>query len=205
MCIIIYTPDGKIPRKHLQRSLQTNPDGWGFMFVREQQIVVRKGMSVREFWKVWREEQPSGPTVFHSRIGTQGSKSIKNCHPFVVPNHNVAVVHNGILNQHCDENNPINDTQLFVWDVLANLPENFLRNEGILTMLSDYIRYGKLVFISTTGKVTIINENLGVWSNGRWYSNRSYLPAPKPTIAELVNRLPKTTPFWEVPLGGYKK
>ncbi len=211
MCIIIYTPDGNIPRKHLQRSLHANPDGWGFMFARKGHLVIRKGMSNRAFWSAWREEKPSGPTVFHARIGTQGTKSEKNCHPFPVPNHELAMCHNGILRQHCDSESPVSDTQLFVWDVLANLPTGFLDNEGIQALLSHYAGNGKLVFMDGKGNVAIINEHIGYWHSGRWYSNSSYRPPVvevlKPMdLLLLKNRtFAQSKPFWEVPQNGYPK
>lgn len=209
MCIIIYSPTGKIPKKQLTRSLTVNPDGWGFMFARNGQLIVRKGMASRHFWKAWREEAPTGPVVFHARIGTQGTRSEKNCHPFHVPNHEgVAVCHNGIIRQHCEKDSPANDTQLFNWEILAQLPPNFLDNEGIAALIADYVGYSKLVFMDANGRVDIINERFGLWSNGRWYSNKSYLPPVPPVIQvpATVNRLlNETRPFWEVPKGGYKK
>ena len=40
--------------------------------------------------------------------------------------------------------------------------------------ISEYIGYSKLIFLDSKDKYTIINEELGKWSSGNWYSNDSY-------------------------------
>ena len=78
MCLIIYSPDGHIPRKHLKRGLESNPDGWGYMYAEAGEIVIRKGMTPKEFWAVWKVDRPAGPVVWHARIGTHGAKGVDN-------------------------------------------------------------------------------------------------------------------------------
>jgi hypothetical protein len=40
--------------------------------------------------------------------------------------------------------------------------------------ISEYIGYSKLLFLDSDDKYTIINEELGKWTDGNWYSNDSY-------------------------------
>jgi predicted glutamine amidotransferase len=182
MCIIIYTPNGRIPRKHLQRSLTNNPDGWGYMWSLEGNIYIRKGLERGEFWAQWRADREwidGQPLVFHSRIGTHGTKTVDNCHPFEVPNHNLALAHNGIISNHAKKDSELSDTRHFVNDILADMPDGFLRSKAIRRLIGDYIGWSKLAFLSGTGQVTLINSSLGTWHAQRWYSNTSFKPEVK--------------------------
>jgi hypothetical protein len=40
--------------------------------------------------------------------------------------------------------------------------------------ISEYIGYSKLIFLDSKDKYTIINEEMGKWTDGNWYSNDSY-------------------------------
>jgi hypothetical protein len=40
--------------------------------------------------------------------------------------------------------------------------------------ISEYIGYSKLIFLDVDDKYTIINEEMGKWTDGNWYSNDSY-------------------------------
>ena len=68
MCIIIYSPDGHIPKSHLERSLEHNSDGWGVMVWDGKQALVEKGMKPAAFWAKW-ALRPKGPVVFHAPPG----------------------------------------------------------------------------------------------------------------------------------------
>ena len=178
MCIIIYTPNGYIPKKHLNESLSHNDDGWGIMWPENGTLQVCTGLTKSSFFKEWKWiGKIKAAKVFHARIGTHGTNGIENCHPFAVPGHeHLAVAHNGILYRHSGGlNDDVSDTRHFVDDVLAKLPQGFLKHEGILTMLSDYIGTSKLAFMDGNGDCTIINSKLGQWNEDRWYSNGSYM------------------------------
>lgn len=177
MCIIIYTPDGRIPKKHLQRSLAENPDGWGYMFAWEGEITIRKGLERNEFWAQWRADREfleGRKVVFHSRITTHGGTTVDNCHPFEIPGHGLALAHNGIISHHAKKDSDLSDTRHFVQDLLADLPRGFLTHKGIRRLISEYIGWSKLAFLGVNGNVCLLNSYLGEWRAGRWYSNDSY-------------------------------
>ena len=186
MCLIIYSPDGKIPRRHRAEGLLANPDGWGFMAVEGGQIVIQKGMAPAEFWRAW-PQRPPGPVVFHSRTGTHGVQDTSNCHPFLLHGGRLAVAHNGVIAR-CGTDRVRSDTRVFVEEILEGLPRNFLRRKAIVALIAGYIGHSKLVFIDDTGTVRIVNEGLGHWRKGSWYSNSSYLP-PKPAIISAPGQL----------------
>jgi hypothetical protein len=58
--------------------------------------------------------------------------------------------------------------------MLKKFSHNFLNCDMTKYFISEYIGYSKLVFLDNKDKYTIINEELGKWSSGNWYSNDSY-------------------------------
>lgn len=201
MCIIIYSPDGHIPKSHLERSLEHNSDGWGVMVWDGKQALVEKGMKPAAFWAKW-AIRPKGPVVFHARITSHGYTNLANCHPFEVPGHNVWMAHNGIIHKHAKKGAKKSDTRRFIDDLVTDLPKDFLDNDAIRFMMEDYIGHSKLVFMSgVTGEVHIIGESRGHWHKNRWYSNHSYQPT-KPKL--LPNAPGVFVPFEPRPSGELK-
>lgn len=186
MCIIIYSQNGVIPKAHLDESLTCNPDGWGYVFHAAGKVVVRRGMNAGEFWRAWNGDAAARhgrPVIFHSRIGTSGTRSVLNCHPFRVPGHGLWLAHNGIIHAYSRLDSEHNDTQHFIHEVLAGLPKNWTRNESILRLVEQSIGHSKLAIMDGAGRVVLLNEHLGHWSRGLWYSNDSYLPyVPEPVL-----------------------
>ncbi len=181
MCIIIYSPDGNIPKKHLHQSLWMNDDGWGIMFPENGNLQVVYGLKKAEFFREWKWiKKLNAPVVFHARIATHGNSKIDNCHPFMIPGHGqLAVAHNGIISRQAPSLNDTterSDTRNFVDNILANLPLHFETMEVYRELLSEYVGHSKLVFMDGEGEVTIVNQKHGFWVNKMWYSNRSYLP-----------------------------
>ena len=176
MCIIIYSPKGHIPKKHLKNSIDHNSHGWGIMFPKgDGTLQILKGMTKDEFFLQWKWiKDLKVPKVFHARISTHGTKSLENCHPFSVPGHdNLAVAHNGIIRQ-MEYVGDKSDTVHFVERILSSLPAGFQENSGCQALLDDYIGYSKLVFMDGSGGVNIVNEKGGSWVNGLWYSNSTW-------------------------------
>lgn len=179
MCIAIIKPKYKsISKDLLHRCWKNNPNGAGFMFSENEKLVVKKGyMKWETFWNDYNIEQNKKglkfDMVIHFRISTSGGITPENTHPFMV-NKNLAMVHNGIISN-CEvlnSNKP--DTQNFIENILQKLPDNFLRNDVLVELISGYINASKLVFMDNNGKIDIINEQLGKWENGIWYSNDTY-------------------------------
>lgn len=175
MCIIIASKDGKIPKKHLNASLENNKDGWGVMWPENGVLNILNGMIRNDFFRMWKwVKDIPGPKVFHSRISTSGLVDIDNCHPFFVTNHgDFGVAHNGVIGRQANKGES-SDTRNFIKNVLAFLPAGFHKEEVYAELLSDYIGWGKLVFMDGDGDITIINEHLGKWVGNIWYSNESY-------------------------------
>ena len=123
-------------------------------------------------YKMANEKAPDRPFIIHFTIGTHGEKTVYNCHPFYV-NKNLVFIHNGII-QGVGTDVKKSDTQLFNDKVLKRLPKGWESNDAIRELISNYIGYSKLVFLNVAGDVYIVNEKLGNWLDGIWYSNMSY-------------------------------
>jgi hypothetical protein len=90
------------------------------------------------------------------------------------------MAHNGILHIPC-VNRSMSDTwhlARMLEPILTAHPD-YLANDRAMKDLGDAIGHGnKLAFIDGAGHITIVNEELGVWSDdgATWYSNEYSLP-----------------------------
>lgn len=179
MCIAIYQPTGKqLVKKTLKTCWDNNPDGAGYMYnTAKGQLVVEKGfMSFKEFWRSYRAslaKNKRSSFVLHFRIATHGMINPANTHPFKVTG-NMAFVHNGILSIDVPKGSRMSDTAIFNEVILKKLDEDFLDDEAIMELISGYCGTSKLIFLTNTGKVRIVNETSGTWHQGVWFSNDSY-------------------------------
>jgi len=177
MCIIILNTKGLIPKTTLQACAINNPDGAGMMHAYKGKLETFKELkSFDLFYEYYSNVRKSfkGNIALHFRIKTHGTVSEKNIHPFFI-NRNLAFMHNGILDVEDYEKTELSDTQLFNERILKRLPKDFLRNKAIMELIETSIGYNKLLFLNNLNEYTIINEKAGLWREGNWYSNYSYL------------------------------
>jgi glutamine amidotransferase len=182
MCLAIYQPSGvAIPESHLLEGFKNNPHGAGFMYFDETgKVQVYKSMHydafIDEYEAAWALHGSSSPFAVHFRWATHGTTDINNVHPFKM-NENVAVLHNGIIDCVITDKS-MSDTAAFVRDYLGAMPRNWQDNEFLFDMVQDYTRGSKLVIMTSDPQAQysayIVNEQLGHWADGVWYSNGSY-------------------------------
>jgi glutamine amidotransferase len=170
MCIIIWTPTGRIPKDQVINAMLANQDGWGFSVAKNGTTNTFRSTNFRTFLDAWMD-RPKGPTVFHARYATHGRVCHANCHPFRVAKHNMVVAHNGVLHGYGSARK--SDTRDFIEKVIAPMPVGFQRNNKALDTLEEMIGNSKLVLLDGGGNETILNERLGFWHGHLWYSNRS--------------------------------
>ncbi len=185
MCVIIVTPvdsQERLPTHYFEKAANKNPDGMGIGWVEDGIVRTWKTMRnldmlIRKYDTVFNKGE--SPIVLHFRIATQGMNTIRNCHPFEIPNHNLLVAHNGHITmcepnwrtkQNC-KNLPNSDTRIFVRDYLAHLPNEFWLNGSILRMMEKIVSASKLVFLDGNGVLSYINQSYGTWLEGFWFSN----------------------------------
>lgn len=184
MCVAILQPAGQqISNTRFDRCWKRNKDGGGFAFPDKQgNVLVSKGyFDLKQMRKAYRQavkENPDVPFVVHFRIATQGTLDESNTHPFSI-NNGLVMAHNGHITGW--GNKELSDTHQFVLKVLARLPEGFHRDPVMQELIRGYLHGDKVVFLDAAGQFVIVNEKLGHWDNGIWYSNTSFRK-PKPYL-----------------------
>jgi hypothetical protein len=182
MCLAIYQPSGvAIPESHLVEGFKNNPHGAGFMYFDETgKVQTYKSMHydafIDEYEAAWAMHGEHSPFAVHFRWATHGTTDINNVHPFRMNKH-VAVLHNGIIDCKIVDKS-MSDTAAFVRDYLGAMPRNWQDNEFLFDLVEDYTRGSKLVILTSDPEAKysayIVNEELGNWVDGAWYSNGSY-------------------------------
>lgn len=178
MCIAAYIPPQKqVGDEILRRCFQSNDDGAGFIIPSPLGVQVYKGFfTVQQFLigiEPFMRNNAFG-IVFHCRIATHGTIDKKNCHPHRVKVHNAAFVHNGIISG-LEASKVKSDSIIFGETVLAELPKDWYRNLTLKRLIEEHIgNNNKIVYVSESSDVVILNEKEGEWSDGVWYSNASY-------------------------------
>lgn len=169
-----------------------NDDGAGFMYRQaDGKVRIEKGfMSYRKLMDAIEEIPYDLKTIdlaMHFRLATQGSVCAENCHPFPISSarkdlratsitSHAGLVHNGIIH-FCDkakvkgkDHKDMSDTQIFIKNVLSQLPIKQLRNQAM----------AELILEATSSKFMIMtrDDNLLIGGfiedNGVYYSNRTY-------------------------------
>jgi len=180
MCLLIATTGASKPsKKALKRAAVANPDGFGFAVIGDNKIYTYRSMdigkTISEYFTA-RDEFPNGDSIFHLRITTHGETNVENCHPFIV-NDDVVMGHNGMLP--IKEDNGRSDTRIFAEDWLPEFDlGDLLDTQKGFQELETFASGSKLAFLNTSSllrqSLYIVNERLGHWNEGVWYSNNSY-------------------------------
>jgi len=193
MCIAILNKKGILPKERLRRCWVSNPHGAGFAYYNNNKITIIKEMdNFDNFYKYYKKHRSSNLNVdfiLHFRIATHGEICEQNTHPFLIDKTS-AFAHNGIISNCADSTSKKSDTVIFKEKILQKLPNNWHKNPLYIELISGYIGYSKLVFIKKHESF-IINEDLGIWDDGNWYSNNSYKEIEKPEKSLINSHLTK--------------
>jgi glutamine amidotransferase len=174
MCLIILSPSGRIPKKHLAAALEVNPHGWGYSIAAGGELTTRRGMTPAEFWSAWRADKyiRTGATaLFHARYATHGTMGVENCHPFDVGG-GWTMAHNGCISGlgGMDQS----DTSELA-EIIRACGQLYISAHGMRLLALAIGKGSKLVFLAPTGEYLFANESYGHWHKGNWYSNTGYL------------------------------
>lgn len=175
MCIAILNTKkgGRLPKNQIQNSWDNNDMGAGLLWSKDNKLNVFKTYEYDEYLEKYneiRDDKSIGNIVLHFRIATSGYNGEHNLHPFLVSN-DLGFVHNGVIKGL--GNKSFSDTYQFN-DMLKKFGHNFVGCDMTKYFISEYIGYSKLIFLDSKDRYTIINEDLGKWNSGNWYSNDSY-------------------------------
>lgn len=191
MCIMTLIPAGtEAPWEGLAHGGVNNPDGHGWAVAQGDTLVVGKSMDLNEAlldFEAARDAMGGTPlSLFHSRIATAGLVTTFNVHPFYVGDSKQTVMaHNGVLpykyqpKRNSDDQR--SDTRLYAEDVAGPLmnPQTGVPSRRMTKVIGeDIARSNKFIFLSVALGVPqyrIVNSEMGVFQDGVWYSNRSFV------------------------------
>lgn len=196
MCIIIAKDkSGRIPTiEELTNSFTYNSDGAGFMYVKNDKVVIDKGyMKLTDFLDRFKElceefnDFKNKSLVIHCRIGTSSGNTPENTHPYPISGKvkdlhkthiecDLGMAHNGIIHDYTPSGKKpnTNDTQEFILKYVNKLYdkwEDFYKDKYILSGMED-ITNSKLVFMNTSGDLYYVGEF--VEDEKLKFSNTSY-------------------------------
>lgn len=196
MCIIVAKDKkAKLPANDiLNTCFYNNGDGAGFMYVDNGKVVIDKGyMTLKSFKKHYKKlcekynNFDNKSLVIHFRIGTSGSNSVKNCHPFPVDENiknlqkpyfltDLGIAHNGIIRDYIPAKNDIDisDTQNFIYKFLSQMKKiskDFYKNKGIMDGIENLIA-SKLCLLNANDELYYVGDFIE--DNGIMYSNSTY-------------------------------
>lgn len=193
MCIIVSKERNvALPTKGtLKTCFINNPDGAGFMYVRDGRVVIDKGyMNFKSFYKRLQElkkefgnELFDKTIVMHFRIGTSGGSDKSVTHPFPLTSDskelkkiytftNVGIVHNGIIHDYVY--GKMSDTQNFIKDYLwtfYELNRTFYKHDNVRRLIEKDLG-GKLCILDKNEEIYYIGNY--IIENGVKYSNDTY-------------------------------
>lgn len=180
MCVICTLEQDRgdyITSDILEQMWDTNSDGGGVSWIEDGEIHLYKSMLKDEFVPkalgLIKKHSSKSPILLHCRIGTHGLVNLDNCHPFPV-NKNVVMAHNGVLTGYTSNKaSELSDTRSFINTALRPLPNNFVRNRGILQLIESSIGGGnKLAFLTDREEIIHVNKEAGKEEEeGVWFSN----------------------------------
>lgn len=195
MCIAIAKPMGvDIPTDDiLTNCFNNNPDGAGFAFNHNNEVIIRKGyMKLKDFLDAFHKynekfDFKNRGVLIHTRITTHGGTNPQMCHPFPINSDEgalkkieyvspFAVIHNGIISltsADATKKKDMSDTAIFVQKYLTKIAKNkkWFGNKANIELIEELID-SKMAILNGSGK--IIMTSGFTEDNGIFYSNSSY-------------------------------
>ena len=196
MCIIVAKEKnvGLPTYKQLLNCFEYNSDGAGFMYVKNNKVIIDKGyMTWKKFYKRYQKlcrkfnNFENQSLIMHFRIGTSSGNTPQNTHPYPISNKvndlhrlytktDLGMVHNGIIHDYTpkDKFTNTNDTQEFILKYVSTLYNHypkFYKDKYIMSGMED-ITNSKLAFMDITGYIYYVGDF--VEENGIKFSNTSY-------------------------------
>lgn len=170
MCQIIVAPAGKkIDMNNLKKAQVHNEDGYGVSWYEDGEVKTHKTMDFGRFCGIVAGLKKYSKVV-HLRYATVGDVTMGLNHPFEIPTG--MLFHNGTISnlkpKYTDKKN--SDSKMLA-ELLDECDyDSILSIEPLITKIVG-TTINRVVTMEHDGGITIINENLGMWDEGIWYSN----------------------------------
>lgn len=185
MCLLcVRMPNAEVNPQYLRNANENNPDGSGFAILRSDLSAIDVFCSMDGDLAIIKyleaiERDPECWSMFHARYATHGTSTCENVHPFRVGGSRKTVLaHNGILPVSVPKGSKRSDTRIFAESILPNMGLGVLDTKYDFEALSDWCAGSKIAIFSIderlSNNIYIVNEELGDWENGTWWSNSGY-------------------------------
>lgn len=210
MCHLILAPQGsnKLSFETFQQAAKRNGDGFGIAVANGRSLEIYKTMRrLDKVYKLYeRAHQEGHSSLIHFRLGTSGTLSTRNVHPFRT--HKDCVLgHNGILYneaiyafQKTKEGRKDCDTKIFAERFVARFPSSETLKDPLVTgILEDAIGEGnKVALLFADGSYRLLGwDNPScLYDGGNYHSNRDHLPTVP--MAKHVSRTWPDDHVWRV-------
>lgn len=217
MCIIINKEKNiSLPSKELlKKCWHLNPNGGGYMYNYENKVVIHKGFTnFEEFYSHLLETNKQYNLVdknliIHFRIATSGLVDKGNCHPFPITDSTdilrstdivcgMAVAHNGVIHEYNHQKSLLNDTQLFIKEIIFNIISNakydFYKTNCFKKIIEKMTDGSRMIFLNGEG----IAIKTGHWykENGLFFSNLLFKKSKVKHVKRVENELKYLDDFY---------
>lgn len=177
MCLLIFkSAASSVKPAWIKEGWRCNAHGAGLAWVENGEVQIKKGYMKLEDLEADIPLIAGKPAIIHFRIASVGNKTADNCHPFDAGGE-WAMGHNGTIPNMTTVGEE-SDTSAFARDVLQPIldaDKSAIFDTKIQKELEAKIPGSKMVLLNPLGQRVILNEHLGHWVEGVWYSNRSYV------------------------------
>lgn len=171
MCIAILNSKSTLSKSHISNSWENNDQGAGLMWVESGKVMSFKSFNkdtyTKEYYKLRKKHK--GVIVLHFRIATSGKHNTDNLHPFISPDKDYGLVHNGVFYGFGDKN--YSDTHEVAGLIWSEIKDPM--NSVFINNLCEE-NHSKIIMLDKNGDFTIYNESMGHWVGDNWFSNSSY-------------------------------
>ena len=181
MCLLAFCEHDATPNyQGLENACANNPDGFGWAVHLGTRIITGRSMDssiALETYEKALADNPGCASMFHARYTTHGATDLANCHPFRVGgSEGTVLAHNGIISAAPREKDR-SDTRWFAEVELPRRGLQILDKPNKAAKLERYLGSKVIVFTTEASlkyQIYILNEQMGEWEDGIWWSNDGY-------------------------------
>lgn len=203
MCVIIAkNKTNRLPEiEEVRQCYKNNNDGAGFMYTLNGNVIIDKGyMDEEKFVNRFKylckrfNNFDNKCLVIHCRIGTAGTNSAQNTHPYPITNSindlhklyyrcKLGMAHNGIISNYnpsaLEKDKDINDTQNFIIKYIYELYSNwksFYKNNNMIDAIKNISNSKFAILDGNDNLITIGNfeEHKGLLFSNNSYQKKTY-------------------------------
>lgn len=195
MCIIAYGKKGDMTLTQLRTCMENNPDGFFLLGYEEHEKtphVYLRTFETTEVEEEFKRLKPSDNFIFHARIRTHGSITMKNIHGW--EEKGWIFCHNGVL--HIRARGDMTDSETFFKDIFipAFGDQKAVSSLGKIKMVNAIIGTSKMVFFKegkmlSFGKFLRPDKEKDVWFSNNTYLAVNWYPVSPPQVGFKSNKV----------------